>query len=657
MVKTKTGSKKILAITTAAFTMLTMTLAPCLAFADSGASVTKEETVYVITDGSGDTTDTIVSDRLKNNRELKTIEDSSNLTGIENVKGDEKFTQQGTNLTWKAMGKDIYYQGKTSEPVPVTMDISYRMNDKKLTGPEMQGKKGDFEISIEFGNNAISNGTTVPFIVMTGLLLHDDNYSNLEIDNGKIVDDGEKSIVVGLAIPGLTGSLSLDTSDITIGDTVTIKGKTDEFDVTDILTLATNSVFDDLDLDKFGDLNYDDQIDELDSGAKKLVDGSDTLYKGINQLNSKAPVLKDSVEQLHQGAENLTGSVDSTFTKMESGTIKLIDAQTKVAAGLKKIQAGIGNEEQTGEPTTIYGALGQIRDGIGGSSSSVAKAIGKTSDPVSDKTSEGFLGAADKAIDSAKASLDAADIPTGTNLSDAVSDLKSIVAALKAAGDNDNAVAVKDVIDSIKASDAYGDKGTTAKGKVSEALTSVAAAKEYVGDSVTVQNGIKDGMSGSSSSAVEAMNKVMEKTAHLYDQFEFKDMEHPGVNTSMELIIYNTQTLLDGIQAANSKMGTSIYTGAAALANYLGQLDTSTDQLIDGTKKLNDGSKQLSDGMEKLYKEGIKKIVDLYNNDLKGVVDDLDSIVSAGSNYRTFTKLPDSMDGSVKFIYRTSVDK
>ena len=57
----------------------------------------------------------------------------------------------------------------------------------------------------------------------------------------------------------------------------------------------------------------------------------------------------------------------------------------------------------------------------------------------------------------------------------------------------------------------------------------------------------------------------------------------------------------------------------------------------------------------KRQQQGIAKIVSLYNSELKGTVNSADAVIKAGKQYNTFTQVPDGMDGSVKFIYRTKV--
>ena len=65
-----------------------------LAFADNY----KDETVYVLTGNAGSVNKIIVSDWLKNKDGDTSLVDASDLLDIQNVKGDEKFTLDGTVL-------------------------------------------------------------------------------------------------------------------------------------------------------------------------------------------------------------------------------------------------------------------------------------------------------------------------------------------------------------------------------------------------------------------------------------------------------------------------------------------------------------------------------------------------------------------------------
>ena len=117
---------------------------------DNGSHVSekeigKEETVYVIADNTGKEQKIIVSDHLINNDDKDTLEDASTLKDIENVKGDETFTQSGNKVTWQADGNDIFYQGTSESELPVTQKLTYYLDGKEVTPEELAGKSGEVQ--------------------------------------------------------------------------------------------------------------------------------------------------------------------------------------------------------------------------------------------------------------------------------------------------------------------------------------------------------------------------------------------------------------------------------------------------------------------------------------------------------------------------------
>ena len=115
---------------------------------DNGSKVSekeigKEETVYVIADNTGKEQKIIVSDHLINNDDKDTLEDASTLKDIENVKGKEKFTREDDgSLSWNAKGNDIYYEGKTDQEAPVSMDIKYYLDAGDTEADLLSGRQG-----------------------------------------------------------------------------------------------------------------------------------------------------------------------------------------------------------------------------------------------------------------------------------------------------------------------------------------------------------------------------------------------------------------------------------------------------------------------------------------------------------------------------------
>ena len=86
----------------------------CAGMAGAESAPSKEETVYIFTDASGNQTKVLVSDWLKNSDNESEIKDATTLKDVTNVKGDETYSQgSGDEIIWNSDGNDIYYQGTT----------------------------------------------------------------------------------------------------------------------------------------------------------------------------------------------------------------------------------------------------------------------------------------------------------------------------------------------------------------------------------------------------------------------------------------------------------------------------------------------------------------------------------------------------------------
>ena len=174
----------------------------------SDKEIGKDENVYLISDATGSVYDTIVTDHLINKNQSATLEDQSNLTDIKNVKGSEEFSQNGEKLTWQADGADIYYQGKTDSEAPVSLKVTYYLDGNEIAPKDLAGKSGKVTIHYDYTNNSSYEETVngnkqtvkVPFAAVTALVL-DDSFSNVEVKNGKVSQNGDSNVVIGYALP------------------------------------------------------------------------------------------------------------------------------------------------------------------------------------------------------------------------------------------------------------------------------------------------------------------------------------------------------------------------------------------------------------------------------------------------------------------------
>ena len=251
--------KKAVAASVAVGMTMVMGFSPVLA---ANTDISKEETVYVNAAADGTPEDITVSDWLKNSGDSSNseVKDASDLQDIKNVKGDETFTQNGNDLTWSTDGKDIYYQGKTEKNLPVSVGIKYYMDGTEVSPEALAGKTGHLKMEVTYTNTSKTTKTVngkktdiySPFVMVTGMILSTDNFSNVTVDNGKVISDGSRNVVVGFGMPGMKESLDMSSD---IADEVNIPEKfTVEADVTDCemnstFTVALTDIFKDIDLD------------------------------------------------------------------------------------------------------------------------------------------------------------------------------------------------------------------------------------------------------------------------------------------------------------------------------------------------------------------------------------------------------------------------
>ena len=271
---------------------------------------TKDETVYSKLDASGNSYKTIVSTHIENSDNRDTITDLSDLLNIKNTNGEETFTQNGSTFTWNANKKDIYYQGESSKDLPVQCKIKYELDGEEIEAKDIAGKSGKVKITLEYTNkeertvrvNGKNVKMYVPFVVMAGTIIDNENAENVEVSSGKVINDGSKTIVAGIAMPGLQESLGVSEKDIEIPNNVEITMDAKNFETSTITTYITPTVLEEDDLKVF------DKLDEMYSKINTLQDASKQLVDGTAQL-------KDGANQLNDGANQLSSALDSKMTQ------------------------------------------------------------------------------------------------------------------------------------------------------------------------------------------------------------------------------------------------------------------------------------------------------------------------------------------------------
>ena len=387
------------------------------------------------------------------------------------------------------------------------------------------------------------------------------------------------------------------------------------------MTVVTNDFFQDIDMSELGVGDLDSQIGQLDSAAKQLVSGTNTLYKGIETLNSSSAALATGVGKLNQGA-----------AKIDENTKTALQGSKDLAAGSQFLSSQLNSKlgdmgDGVAKLNTAAGAIGQyvaaINAGLNGDGTATNPGLVKGADGLvaGMKTAKETLDQGATADQTALAYLEQQHTAGTINDAD-YTKLKTLIE-----GSEEAQTGVSASLDTT--------------GKLGGGAAKIAAgAKQLQGAMAgngTEKNPGLTNVSGQLTAGVQEMAK----------QLGAATSETGELSVGLNKLVTGSSALAAGEEQLSD--------GASELAAGMNELYSKSGLLISGIGQLDAGSKKLNDGMSQFYKEGIGKIVSMYNDKLKGTVNNAGEMVAVGKAYNTFTQVPDGMDGTVKFIYRTKV--
>lgn len=658
---------------------------------DTGFS--KEESVYVKADASGNVKKTTVSEWLKN-PEKGTISDTSELKDIKNVKGDETFeTGSNNNVSWKSEGNDIYYQGTIDKELPVDVKVSYKLDGKSISPKDLKGKSGKVEIQFSYDNKSKQtvnvNGEDVemytPFTMVSAMMLSSDEYSNVSVENGKLISDGDKNIVVGVAFPGLANDLNLKDldMDIDIPETVTITADVKDATVGTSITMASAELMNEFgldDIDSFDDLQ--DSIDDLEDATNQLVDGSKeaadgskeladgagtlndgagtlasgagTLADGVNTLNEKSGTLVSGVNTLASGVQAYTGGVEEIY----AGSNDLVSGAQELASGATALNEGIKTAKTSVD--TLASTAAQVQGGIGTVASSLGTAA-STLTSILGENGANLTAGVDVTVTGGQATLSDEKIAEiiEEKMADADSTTKEAVKAV-----------VKEALEDSEVSGYTSQKSLNRTGKtivetintVSGGLNNAQAKLTDKEHSVLAQgiSGVTDGTGALATMLGTEGEKTIGRgaagvaagSASLQKGTETLQAGAKKLHDNSSTLNAGLTTLKDGGSQLASGVS-QLASGANQVADGAGTLAGGTQTLLDGANTLADGNQTLADGMQEYKEEAIDKLTDLFNGDISGVTDRIDAMTNLAKEYKSFAGISDGVSGTTKFIIET----
>lgn len=387
------------------FKALPLTVCACMMCAVPALAYDKSETVYTKTDSKGNITYQVVSEHL-NSSKKETINDYSDLENIKNISGDEKYTQDGKNVTWSSTGDDIFYQGKSTSDLPITSDVTYKMDGKEVDISKYDGKKGHVEITFNYTNHEkhTYNGSTVytPFVVVMGTTLSSDTTKNLKVSHGKIVNNGKSDVVVALASPGLYTDFKYD--DFKDMDSVTVSFDTTDLDLNSFYSVASPKLLDTNDLDgvfdKIDDTytsvnKLEDATNALVSGASKLAAGTKTYASKMKEADESASKLGTGVTTLVSSYSKINSGINTIYSKLSSNSGSL-SKLTELSDGIGSLYTGVVTG--TSSQTSLVSGAAQLKEGLAklSDSSTGGKAIASAKTIISGVAAQYLAGISTK---------------------------------------------------------------------------------------------------------------------------------------------------------------------------------------------------------------------------------------------------------------------
>lgn len=618
--------------------------------------ISKDESVYVNADESGATTKITVSNWLKNAGINGTINDESDLKDIQNVKGDETFTQNGDDVQWSAGSNDIYYQGTTDKELPVGVEIKYELDGKEIAAKDLLGQSGKLKITVSYTNKSKSTQTIngekqemyTPFVMATGIILPDDKFSNVEVDDGKIINEGSNNIVVGFGMPGMAESLDLDEDAADkLPEGFTVTADVTNFSIGNTITFASPSILSDLELDDIDDL------DDLENKLEKLVDSSEDLVDGSKKLSNKMGELEDKFDDYQDGEKSLN-----------KGIKDLVNGGTTLKKGVKDYTNGVDTLAK-GTQSYVNGAK-QITDG----NKKLYEAVKDM--PSSYKEFSDGLQAYTKGVDTLADTKTAKQLTDGADAVTAgIGTLNENLGKLESSYDN-----YKLLADGLKAQAAQISDPTqkaTILAYVQKLEELYRGQKASVGALVSATNKESTLKSGASQVAV-GIKKVMTGAQTLSGNSAPLRSADQKLTSSIATLTASVKKLSEGSKTLSSndrkllagakkilKASKSVKSGSDKLINGANKLKKGSNKLhkatgkvADGIGKLSDGADDLYEGMDKFDQKGIQKLNNVYEDDIKTLKTRLEKLTDMSKDYTNFSGISKGMDGKVKFVIETA---
>ncbi len=628
----------------------------------------------------------------------------------------DKKSPVGIELSYKLDGNDVNVNEIAGKSGKLEINIKYTNSAKKTV--KIDGRKTDIYTPFvmvtgmilpveKFKNISIDNGNVISegdnnIVVAYGLpglseSLDLDNFGlgdDVSVDLGKLSDKITDTVKITADVTDfeLKSSYTVATSELfsdidldKVEGTDELTDKMDELsDAAKELVNGSGKIESNLTkLDnKFGD--YSEAMGTLKDSTKTLDKGAEKLRKGVNAYTDGTEKLLDGVITYVDGTKTLAKSAKEyakNTKKLVNKTGELKTKGTKVlASGSSQFSKGLNTYVSTVNQILSADTISTIIKGFSAINSGAAQLKDAT---VQLSAGIGSLEAGMESINDAAKNI----TQYNSEVEGYIAELKKLYAQAEAEDEKASIMAIINYVGTAQQAGSGIEAATGNGSDMAAGFAKVSGGLSAVSDGLAEIEAKTDAsaLTGSTGSLTDGIGQLKEAGNTLVSTYDTQldagikklDENTGALYSAGQTLISNNKKLADGADTLIKNTGTikknskklisksnALRDGIKTMANGTGKLVDGVTKLVsktgdvsDALGKLADGADTLADGMSEFRRDGVNK--------LTGTVDDivgsgsslhsrLKKIVNASAQYKSFSGIPEGMDGSVKFIMSTS---
>lgn len=370
-----------------------------------------------------------------------------------------------------------------------------------------------------------------------------------------------------------------------------------------IVALATPGLSNSLNLtslDEMDDItiSYDTDNFSLNSlysvVSPKLIDQSDlSIFNQLDKVYNSVDTLTNSTNQLIDGSNTLMNGLveyNTKYKEYDAGVKKLLNGTNTLANGYQKLDNGIQLlSSNISKIESLVLGLQQLSNGL--------YTLNEKSTQL-DQLSSSIIPVAIQLLDSSEGRL---------LISGKISEIDVLINQTTTALNNATTESEKETL--------------------TKQLENLNMQKQSISNLTVYLNTIKDGITGITTGI---------------------NQSYTGIST-ISTNQNNIQDLINGLNALS--MGSKeFHEGFNTLSNSISTISSYTDQLMNANETIVAGSKNLTAGLILYNNEGISKITNYIDKDMKELTLTMKELINLGEEYSTYTMKNESDEGSTKFI-------